>query len=288
MLLDDNGTGCITDCKFCVVHKYGVFALIGLNIIIITLVLIFYWKEVVNFCSCCCCCCGNDSAQQQQQDADQQGIPTDSSGVVASTKQLGALDSIMQTMEQQQQLRQQQQSSQIPLNTGPNFRPRSPPKRQTNRQGRFPLQQAQRTPPPQLASSFPMTPKNLTYLQPPNTFTSPQAIRPPMPMDPLQQMQFNNQQQFDQAAMANDMAAMYNQRAKLLAPVKAVPSPDPFKLPTPETTGSHESTGSTYFKQMFQGKKPVASISQYDALKKNKVKHHHHHHHHHHHKKDKN
>lgn len=54
----------------------------------------------------------------------------------------------------------------------------------------------------------------------------------------------------------------------------------------------HESTGSSYFKQMMRGKKPVASISQYHLRKRKKhgkkgekdgdLKRHHHHH-----KKDK-
>lgn len=92
-------------------------------------------------------------------------------------------------------------------------------------------------------------------------------------------------------------------RQQVLAIKKTVNEPQPlaavktdaFKLPTlDDVLTPHESTGSNYYKQMFQNKRPVASISQYHLLKKKKAKkdekeektvtknkdHHHHKHHH--------
>lgn len=42
---------CVTECKFCVVHKYGAIAIIVGGVLIIIIVLIFYWKEVLGCCT---------------------------------------------------------------------------------------------------------------------------------------------------------------------------------------------------------------------------------------------
>lgn len=56
------------------------------------------------------------------------------------------------------------------------------------------------------------------------------------------------------------------------SPPKQQPVKDPYQLPKPNSPTPHmlphESTGSVYFKQMMQGRKPVASISQYHIKRK--------------------
>lgn len=42
---------CKSDCKFCIIHEYGVFVLNISGLIILLLVIKIYWREIVSFCT---------------------------------------------------------------------------------------------------------------------------------------------------------------------------------------------------------------------------------------------
>lgn len=211
--------GCSQECKFCTVHKYGVFVLDASALLILGGILFFYWKDIRAYFA------GRTKPIQQVSNdlSDRPRSPTE-----PFTGQNSVTVSIPPGYGQQPVIVQPPQVVPVvaPLSIQPQI-----------------VQQ-----PPQLQS-------------PQKTNQPPQS---PQPKQPQAQMLTHQKQ-------------------------KTVTQPDPFKLPQPDATiiaKSDESTGSNYFKQMMQGKKPVASISQY-MLKKHK-KHHekdgsgkkHHRHHH--------
>lgn len=42
---------CVSDCKFCIVHEYGVYAVSASGLLVFLLVIRIYWTEVIAFCS---------------------------------------------------------------------------------------------------------------------------------------------------------------------------------------------------------------------------------------------
>jgi len=225
---------CKTECKFCVIHQYGVFVLNIGGLLILILILIIYWRDVIDFFK-------RVPQQVQQLRSPRNDRPT--SPVLKGSSPVGVDNYLIQANNDAPVALMAQNYGQQPVILQP----------QT---------------PTILPLAAPVSPPTIMISQAPPTLgakTSQTTSSGP----------YNRTQQ--------SIKTQTNQPA----------NPNQFRLPTPksEDLNAHESTGSTYYREMMMGKQPVASISQYLLLRKIKKtkrgaknadtkKHHHHHHHH--------
>lgn len=258
---------CIDECSFCVIHQYGVYILNIGGILILSLVVCVYWKEVRSYFR------GKS--------------PSMKSSVLDARPTSPDLSQFPTTKTQD--------SFQIPIssNMGPDQKDLTTPS------PALPAIPAQPRSPQRVAPRQYLTQQQLIPRQ-----VSPPTIQMTRNDQNLPgQRQFPQifPKQPPVVVVTNPPTPVGKSNTPVIRksiPPTQVPY-DKFKLPTKVpgvNVDAHESTGSNYYKEITRGKKPVASISQY-LLKKNLGKkgkrtpiepkrHHHHHKNHHRNQKD--
>lgn len=231
------------ECKFCTLHKYGVFILNASGLFVLLMVIIVYRKELLAFFR------GKYKPVERNQLSPLAKSQPGGSIAQNFSSNIQKNDTYAH-LPNEQSAQSQQETQQPPTQAPPEIE----------------IQ------PPSLVRT-PATPQPISQPKPPSS----QEQQPQQQEQQQQQLQpvvihlkkvlpVRIKQPTNVPAVVST-----NSPTTLPAAKSSTPNNDPFRLPKPELPISdHESTGSDYFKQMLKGKKPVASISQYAHIKRSK------------------